>query len=383
MDKFDVCIAGAGVVGLAIAYQFACSPRYKNKSIVVLEQESGFGQHASSRNSEVIHAGIYYPEGSLKASLCVRGKELLYEHCRRYDIPHRRLGKLIVAQAGEESGLEALQSGAEANGVDDLRLIGQSALRVREPALSAACALLSPSTGIIDSHAFMQSLLHLAEQAGVQFAPYTCVRSVSTSSQGFVVDTRISVGVGVGAGAGAEDYRFHSETFINCAGLEAQRLAARIDGVRAGSIPELHLCKGDYFIYRGSNPFSQLIYPLPETNTQGLGIHSTVDLGGRLRFGPDSQYVDTPDYQVDGGKATRFADAVKCYFPGVEVARLAPAYSGIRPKLAAEGEAAADFRIQAGDEHGVAGLIQLFGIESPGLTAGLAIGEYVCGLLEA
>ena len=373
MDKFAVCIAGAGVVGLAIAYKLASSKQLQGKDIVVVEREASFGQHTSSRNSEVIHAGIYYPTGSLKARLCVRGKALLYDHCQRHSVAHRQLGKFIVAAAAGVPALESLASLAFANGVTDLVWFDDPQLHEQEPALKASHALFSPSTGIIDSHEYMQSLLHLAQNRGVQFAPYTEITAVNRASVGFVVDTSIA------SGARRERYQFGCDFLINCAGLDATALAGKIDGVDRSTIPQTHFCKGDYFSYQGASPFKHLIYPLPEANTQGLGIHATLDMAGQLRFGPDTEYIEKRNYQVDASKSAGFAAAIAAYFPAIEVAKLQPAYSGIRPKLAALGEPVADFIIEGSAENGVPGLVQLFGMESPGLTASLAIGELVAG----
>ncbi len=371
MDKFAVCIDGAGVVGLAIAYKLASSKQLQGKDIVVVEREASFGQHTSSRNSEVIHAGIYYPTGSLKARLCVRGKELLYDHCQRHSVAHRQLGKFIVAEATGVPALESLASLAIANGVTDLVWFDEAQLHEQEPALKASHALFSPSTGIIDSHEYMQSLLHLAQNHGVQFAAYTEIMAVNRASDGFVVDTSIA------SGARCERYQFGCDFLVNSAGLDATALAGKIDGVDPSTIPQTHFCKGDYFSYQGASPFNHLIYPLPEANTQGLGIHATLDMAGQLRFGPDTEYIEKRTYQVDASKSAGFATAIADYFPAIEAEKLQPAYSGIRPKLAAHGEPVADFIIEDNADKGVPGLVQLFGMESPGLTASLAIGELV------
>tara|TARA_B100000959_G_scaffold27493_2_gene26475 strand:+ start:6645 stop:7781 length:1137 start_codon:yes stop_codon:yes gene_type:complete len=376
LDRFDVCIAGAGVIGLAIALQLSNSRRFSNKAIVVVEREAGFGQHISSRNSEVIHAGIYYAADSLKARLCLRGKRLLYEHCQRHGVGCRQLGKLIVAGKSVINELEALQAKAARNGVDDLQWLDRRQLQQREPAVEADYALLSPSTGIIDSHAYMQSLLHLAQNNGVKFAPRTEIKAVSRASQGFIVDTRI------GGGNNSEAYQFGCESFVNCAGLDAGSLARKIEGGKQQTVPEIHLCKGDYFSYSAASPFGSLVYPLPEKNTQGLSIHSTLDMAGQVRFGPDSEYVDERNYDVSPSKREIFAAAIATYFPAISAEKLQPAYSGIRPKLAARGEPAADFIIENYEKKGTPGLIQLFGIESPGLTASLAIADEVVQLLS-
>lgn len=371
MDQFDVCIVGAGVVGLAIAYQISHSPQFRNRSIVVLERESGFGQHTSSRNSEVIHAGIYYASDSLKASLCVRGKALLYQHCRQFDVPFNPLGKYIVGLRTDQERLQAIKAKAEDNGVDDLQWVTKSSLRKSEPALNAETGLYSPSSGIIDSHGYMQSLLHLAQNNAVHFAPYTAVDSVEVDRHAFLVHSTIS------APPRTEHYTFQCNILINSAGLRAQTLAQNIVGVNQAVIPELHMCKGDYFNFTGKNPFTHLIYPVPQPNETGLGIHATLDLSSRLRFGPDTEYIDTIDYNIDGSKAQLFANAIAKYYPAITAEDLVPAYAGIRPKIAAPGEPAGDFVIADGADFGVPGLIQLFGMESPALTASLAIGEFI------
>lgn len=375
MDKFDICIVGAGVIGLAIARSLSSNGALRNRSIVVLERESGFGQQTSSRNSEVIHAGIYYPPGSLKARFCVRGKQLLYSYCQQYDIPHKAIGKYIVAQADQIEQLKALKENAMANGVEDLRDIDQRDLRAIEPAVNAHCALHSPSTGIIDSHSFMLSLLHQAQRHGVEFAPYTEVESIEQYTDDFIVRCRIS------SRSVVEQYQFRANCVINCAGLQAHEVAQKILDADSPPVPAVYYCKGDYFSYALPSPLQHLIYPLPEKNTTGLGIHATLDMTGLLRFGPDTQYINNIHYNVDGNKAQQFADAIRSYFPRITPEHLLPAYAGIRPKLAPQGKPAGDFIIQQNASTQTARLIQLFGIESPGLTASLAIGEYVESLV--
>jgi L-2-hydroxyglutarate oxidase LhgO len=387
MDKFAVCIAGAGVIGLAIANQLSRSKRFRADSIVIVDAEADFGRQTSSRSSEVIHAGIYYPENSLKALLCVRGKQLLYEYCEKFAVPFHNVGKCIISNESNTDSLEQLRQRAERNGVLDLELWSKSRLRDAEPAVNATNALFSPSTGIVDSHSYMQSLLHQAQDRGVIFAPRTHIATVSRSGHDFHISTEI--GDGEDNDAELEPYSLCCEIFINCAGLQAQQLASNIEGVNAASIPALYPCKGDYFSYAGNNPFQHLIYPLPEPNTQGLGIHSTTDLSGQLRFGPDTEYVNELNYDIDADKATRFAQAIGSYFPQINAAKLLPNYSGIRPKLAGPGMEVADFVIQtpvtgSGSDTNTCqspGLVQLFGIESPGLTASLAIAEYVAARL--
>jgi L-2-hydroxyglutarate oxidase LhgO len=375
-DSFDICVIGAGVIGLAIAYELA--KKYKNQdiSIVILERESSFGQHISSRNSEVIHAGIYYPAGSLKAGLCVAGKELLYSHCSQFDIPHQKIGKLIVAKNSEVDALEQLKKNAIANGVLDLQLLNRAQLQKLEPHIEADAALYSPSTGIIDSHSYMQSLLHLAENLGVQFSPYSRVEKIDSEADAFVVQCQLD------ENRNAERYEFNCRQVINAAGLEAQSIARVVSAVPKNTIPKLHYCKGDYFDYRGRNPFSHLVYPMPEANMAGLGIHATMDMSSQLKFGPDSEYVENVDFEIDGNKAKAFAKSISSYFPAINSNDLKPAYSGVRPKISGLGEAAADFEIQEESTHGLPGLIQLFGMESPGLTASLAIATHIAECVE-
>ena len=376
MDRFSVCLAGAGVIGLAIARQLAISGKYPASSILLLEQESSFGQHVSSRNSEVIHAGIYYPPGSLKAQFCVEGRQRLYQYCETYGIAYKRTGKCIVSQEDSTDGLESLLVNARNNDVADLEMWDRTTLARHEPAVSANHALYSPSTGILDSHGFMQSLLSQAEQDGTIFVPRTRIREVRQQTAGFVVETE-------NCGSNdPENYRFEADCFINCSGLEAQSLATRIEGVRQSSIPALHLCKGDYFRYKGRNPFHRLIYPLPEPDTVGLGIHSSQDLSGQLRFGPDADYVGCINYAIESAKSIGFTQSIQRYFPGISAEKLEPDYSGIRPRLARSEGAFADFIIQKQSKHGVENLIQLFGIESPGLTASLAIARHIESLVQ-
>ena len=376
MDKFDVCIAGAGVIGLAIAYQLSRAASHKHKSIVIVEKENSFGKITSSRNSEVIHAGIYYPTDSLKAKLCVTGKHLLYAYLEEFNVPSRKIGKFIVAQEGEEIILSKINAKAIENDVTDLKFIESKSLQKFEPNIKGSAALFSPSTGIIDVHAYMQSLLFLAENSGVTFSPFTEIKAVDLNSGAFKVSSALN------HDNCFENYKFECNQFVNCAGIDAQQLSSHIEGVNQAYIPRLYLCKGDYFSYSGPSPFKHLIYPIPEANHTGLGIHSTVDIGGQTRFGPDTTYVEELNYDVDTAKGQRFYQAIQKYFPEIDRAKLHPAYAGIRPKIAGPGEAAADFQIHGADVHGVPGLVQLFGIESPGLTSSLAIGNHVADLLK-
>ncbi|MCL6416099.1 NAD(P)/FAD-dependent oxidoreductase [Aestuariirhabdus sp. Z084] len=369
MEQVELAIIGAGAVGLAVARAMAL----RGQESFVLEQHQQIGFETSSRNSEVIHAGIYYPTGSLKAQLCVRGKDLLYEYCAQQEIPHRRCGKLIVAcDASEHSQLNTIEARAIANGVTDLQWLDGSAVHEREPELRAHSALWSPSTGIIDSHAFMQSCQFEAERLGTMCLLDTRVVGLAHTGKEFIVQA-------VTAG---EEYEFACHQLINCAGLHAQTLASQLGGYDTNLIPELHYCKGHYFSLSGARPFNHLIYPVPERNTTGLGIHATLTLDGQVRFGPDTRYVDELDYSVPADLAETYYRTIRRYYPGLADHSLQADYSGIRPKLQGPGEPFADFCLQGPESHGVPGLLHCFGIESPGLTAAMAIAEQLVQRLD-
>ena len=378
MDRFDICIIGAGAVGLATAYQLSQSATFGERSILILDSAPSFGHGTSSRNSEVIHGGIYYPANSLKAKLCIEGKTLLYRYLKDKDIPHRQIGKIIVAQAHQREALETLLNNANRCGMHDLHWLEKSQLQSQEPEVSACFALYSPSTGIVDSHTYMFSLLHDCQKQGVVFAANTKVEKIQPLGSEFSLITSIRSS----NSERPEHYEFRSKTVINAAGLGAHTLAKTIDGIALGSIPNIYLCKGDYFNYTKRSPFSHLIYPVPEANTTGLGVHCTLDMSNQLRFGPDTEYISSEQYDVKETKREGFVTAIRSYFPGVVADALMPAYAGIRPKLSGPGEPPADFMIQTAATHGIGGLIQLFGIESPGLTASLAIGRHVSEILE-
>lgn len=364
MEHIDTLIIGAGAIGLACAARLA-KPGH---SLLIVENEALIGSHTSSRNSEVIHAGLYYPPGSLKAELCLEGRERLYAWCQQYAVAHQRIGKLLVAvNAAEQTQLEQLQANARACGVDELQALDAGQLMQLEPAVRGVAALLSPNSGIIDSHGYLQSLLAVAEQNGAQLILQSQVQRLAPSANGWLAEGRSQ----------GEAFALHATQVINSGGLFAQQLAQNTEGLSAELIPKLHLCQGRYFSYSGRSPFKHLIYPMPEANSAGLGIHATLDLGGQLRFGPDTRYLDALDYHVDEDLRQTFAHAIQRYFPTLQPSRLQPAYSGVRPKLSGAGEPAADFVIQTQREHGLPGLINLFGIESPGLTASLAIAERV------
>ena len=352
MDEVGAIVAGAGVVGLAVARELALSGR----EVLVLEREARFGSLTSSRNSEVIHAGLYYPPGSHKAELCVEGRERLYAFCQARGVAHRRCGKLIFAADPTRLGeLDAIAARAEATGAGRLeRLDGREAAR-REPALACAGALLSPRTGIMDSHGLMLALLAEVQAIGRAGALWT-VRASGTEVS--------------------------APLLVNAAGLDAPALAARTEGLEPAFVPRAWLAKGSYFTYAGRAPFSRLIYPLPEPG--GLGIHLTLDLAGQARFGPDVEWLETADYGVDPARKPRFLAAARRIWPGIEAERLQPGYAGLRPKLSGPGEPAADFRLDGPGAHGLPGLVNLFGIESPGLTASLALAGRVAAMaLEA
>lgn len=369
MHEVDCVVAGAGVVGLAIARALALSGR----SVLVIEKADAIGTGTSARNSEVIHAGIYYTPGSLKARLCVEGRERLYAYCRDRDIGHARTGKLIVAvEPVQLDKLSAIQANAQRSGVADLELLTRAQAQNLEPALNCAGALLSPSTGIIDGHALMLSLRGDAEAAGASFAFLTTVTGATTGSDGIEIRTQDADG---------EPFALQAGAFINAAGLDAQALAGHIEGFPQNRIPPLWLARGNYFALSGSSPFSRLIYPVPVDG--GLGVHLTLDLAGSARFGPDVEWVDGVDYTVDPVRGTVFYDEIRRYWPDLADGALQPAYAGIRPKLSGPGQPAADFMIQGPPDHGAGRLINLFGIESPGLTASLAIADHVVELLDA
>lgn len=372
MDTVDAVVIGAGVVGLAVGRALA----QRGLETLVLERETAIGTGVSSRNSEVIHAGIYYPEGSLKARLCVRGKQLLYALCESHGVAHRRCGKLIVAtDAAQLAGLKALADKAARNGVDDLRWLSGEQARALEPALACEAALLSPSTGIVDSHGLMLALQGDLERAGGAVGLASTVQAIVASAEGHVLRVR-SEGV---------EMELQARIVVNAAGLWAPAVAAATEGLDAQFAPQAHFSKGCYFALAGRAPFERLVYPLPQD--AWLGVHLTLDLGGQARFGPDAQWlpdVTDPaaiDYQVDPARAEAFYADVRRYWPGLPDGALQPAYSGVRPKIHGPGEPAPDFRIDGPGVHGIPGLVNLLGIESPGLTSSLAIADEVLARL--
>jgi L-2-hydroxyglutarate oxidase LhgO len=364
----DCIVIGAGVVGLATARALALAGR----EVLIVDAAEDIGTGTSSRNSEVIHAGIYYPAGSLKAALCVRGKHMLYDYCAERGIGHKRLGKLIVATTAEQADqLDAIAARARANGVDDMQKLDAAAARAREPALHCTAALLSPSTGIVDSHAYMLSLQGDAENAGAQTVFLTPLLS-----------GRVLAGGGFALTFGGEGaMQITCSTLVNASGLHAPTLARAIAGIPANTIPPEFLCKGSYFTLAGRAPFSHLIYPVPQH--AGLGVHLTLDMGGQAKFGPDTQWIEHEDYTLDANRADVFYDAVRSYWPGLPDGALMPGYTGIRPKISGPNDPAADFVIAGPATHGIPGLVNQFGIESPGLTASLAIAAATSAALNA
>ncbi len=364
IDHLDSIVIGAGVVGLAIGRALALAGR----EVAVLERQALIGSETSSRNSEVIHAGIYYPANSLKARACVRGRELLYDYCESRGVTCWNSGKLIVAtDPSQVTELEALKGRAAANGVDDLVLWEAKKAREDQPALACSAALYSPSSGVLDSHGFMLALQGDLENAGGFLSLSTEILSISRHERGFLLTM-------------AEDYRLTCRILVNAAGHWAPGLVQGLAGVRAESIPRPRLAKGNYFRLAGKAPFSRLIYPVPEPG--GLGVHITLDLGGQARFGPDVEWVEDFDYTVDPGRCDGFYEAIRRYWPELPDDALLPDYAGIRPKIVGPGEAAGDFVISDEADHGLPGLVSLYGIESPGLTAALALAEEVTARLH-
>ena len=364
MDSVDCVVIGAGVVGLAVARSLAMAGR----EVVILEAEDAIGTHTSSRNSEVIHAGIYYPKGSLKARACVEGRRRLYEYCESHGVPYKRCGKLIVATSdSQKEELLVIKAKAHGNGVTDVVEIPAAEAMRMEPALQCVAALHSPSTGIIDSHALMLAYLGDAEAAGAMLGLKSSLRKVSIQEGGFELHVENADPI-------------QSKIIVNSAGLRAPSVARLMEGFPPAHIPPEFYAKGNYYSLAGRPPFSRLVYPVPEPG--GLGVHVTLDLAGQARFGPDVEWVDSIDYAVDPRRSERFYAAIRRYWPTLPDGALAPGYAGIRPKISGPKEPAADFVVQGPAEHGVAGLVNLFGIESPGLTASLALADDVAKLLQ-
>jgi L-2-hydroxyglutarate oxidase LhgO len=366
IEEVDCAVIGAGVVGLAAARALALA----GHEVLILEAENAIGTGASSRNSEVIHAGMYYPPGSLKARFCVEGNRRLREYAALHKVPHRMVGKLIVANGpAEEVQLETILKRGTVNGVDGLIRIDPREAMTIEPQVQCTAALHSPATGIIDSHGYMLALRGDAEAAGAMVAFNAPVTAGEAGDGGIL----LAVG-------GAEPMRLRCRRVVNSAGLGAQIVAAHLAGMPADKVPMRRMCKGNYFSLTGRSPFARLVYPVPDNAS--LGVHYTLDLAGQGRFGPDVEWIDDENYDVDPARADRFYAAIRRYWPGLADGTLRPAYSGIRVKLGGPEAPASDFRIDGPAEHGVAGLVNLFGIESPGLTSSLAIADHVAGLLQ-
>ncbi len=365
MDNFAITIIGAGIVGLATAARLA--PKLAGKLLLVERHES-FGRETSSRNSEVIHAGIYYPENSLKARLCVSGSRQIYQICQKNNIAHRRLGKLIVATStAEEASLNDLFEQGRRNGAANLKLLNAAQSHALEPQVKAQAALFSPDSGIVDSHKLLRFFYHQAKNNGATIAFHAEITRITPRQPGFQLDC---------SGPAPENYNFNSDIVINCAGLDAARLS-RSAGF---TTPNIHYAKGSYFSYNGKSPLAHLVYPAPPPRGHGLGIHATIDLGGRLRFGPDLKYCDQPDYQVDATHQSQFTAAIKRYLPTLDTRRLTPDMAGIRPRLQGPDDPFSDFIIR--NEIQAPGFINLLGIESPGLTAAPAIAAEIARMLN-
>ncbi len=367
MENVECVVVGAGAIGLAIARRLA----RQGLEVLVVEARGAFGEETSSRNSEVIHAGLYYTPGSLKARTCVTGRASLYDFLDDHGVNYRRCGKFVVAaDANDVADLERLKENAEQCGVDDLEWLSKEVAHKMEPRLNSVGTLHSPSSGLIDSHGYMLALVGDLEDAGGQIAYWSRATAGEVNNQGHQIQMSDREGGRL---------MIACRTLINAAGLGAQELALKLAGHPRDRVPARQLCKGNYFTLSGKAPFSRLIYPAP--GAASLGLHYTLDLGGQARFGPDVEWIDEIDYQVDRSRVYPFCDAIRRYYPGLDEAALEPAYAGIRPKIQAPGEPAADFQIDGPDDHDIDGLVNLYGIESPGLTSSLAIADHVVSLL--
>jgi len=363
----QVLVIGAGVVGLAVARAAARA----GHEVIVAEALGAIGSVTSSRNSEVIHGGMYYPTGTLRARHSVAGRRMLYAYCTEHKVPHKKCGKLVVATDDAEfARIEAIHKQGHINGVENLSFVDAKTAMAMEPALFCVGALNSPETGIIDAHGYMLALRGDLEDAGGMIALNTPVLGATRKGGQWLVRF-----------GGSEPQDFAFDAIVNCAGLGAQKVARAIDGYPQERVPPLYLAKGNYFSYPGRPPFTRLIYPVPIAG--GLGVHVTLDLAGRMRFGPDVEWIEREDYAVDPSRAAAFYARIRTYWPGLPDGGLQPDYSGIRPKITPQGQPQADFYIDTPAEHGVPGLVQMFGIESPGLTSSLSLADYVVGALAA
>ena len=375
MEQVDCVVIGAGVVGLAVAREMALQGR----ETILLEREGSFGTISSARNSEVIHAGIYYPKDSLKAKLCVEGNRLLYEYCRTHQVGTQPYGKLIVADETQINDLQAILYKAQNNGVPEIKMISGEEAKQLEPKLKCSAAILSASTGIVDSHAYMLSLLGGFEDAGGMIAyhsPLMSAKPIGHSAEG---GFELSIG-------GPDGMKLQTKLLINCAGMSAPAIAQKIEGLTKDQIPQAYFAKGNYFSLSGKSPFTHLIYPIPEPG--GLGVHLTLDMGGQAKFGPDVEWLDIQneghvDYTVDPKRGESFYEAVRRYWPELKDNSLQPDYSGVRAKIVPPNSPAGDFCFNAPQDHGLQGLYNLYGFESPGLTSSIAIARYLEGKIKS
>jgi L-2-hydroxyglutarate oxidase LhgO len=369
MEQVDCVVIGAGVIGLAVAREMALQGR----ETILLEREGSFGTIASARNSEVIHAGIYYPKDSLKAKLCVQGNRLLYEYCRTHQVATNPCGKLIVADETQINDLQAIFYKAQNNGVPEIKMISEEEAKQLEPKLRCSAAILSASTGVVDSHGFMLSLLGGFEDAGGMIAYHSPLISARPIGEGAEGGFELEIG-------GPAGMKLQTKILINCAGMSAPALAQKIEGLEKDQIPKAYFAKGNYFSLSGKSPFAHLIYPIPEPG--GLGVHITLDMGGQAKFGPDVEWLDIQneeqiDYTVDLKRAEGFYEAVRRYWPDLKENALQADYSGVRAKIVPPNSPAGDFYFNTPSDHGLQGLYNLYGFESPGLTSSLAIARHL------
>ena len=375
MEQVDCVVIGAGVVGLALAREMALQGR----ETILLEREGSFGTISSARNSEVIHAGIYYPKDSLKAKLCVAGNRLLYEYCRTHQVGTQPYGKLIVADESQMNDLQAILYKAQNNGVPGIKMISGEEAKILEPKLRCSAAILSESTGIVDSHAFMLSLLGGFEDAGGMIAYHSPLMSAKPIGQGAEGGFELDIG-------GADGMKIKTKILINCAGMSAPAVAHKIEGLHQEQIPKAYFAKGNYFSLSGKSPFTHLIYPIPEPG--GLGVHLTLDMAGQAKFGPDVEWLEIEneeqiDYTVNPKRGEGFYEAVRRYWPELKDNSLQPDYSGVRAKIVPPNTPAGDFCFNAPQDHGLQGLYNLYGFESPGLTSSIAIAQYLEGKIKS